>query len=164
MSDLVVRDATLDDAAAIQRIYAPYVRDTTISFELEPPTLEQMAARIEKALRGWAWLVAEVQGAVVGYAYASQHRERAAYAPSVDVAVYLEPGAHRRGLGRALYGELFARLKAQGRHMAFAGIAQPNEASVRLHQALGFTLVGTYREVGFKFGRYLDVSWWQRPV
>ena len=159
-----VRDATPDDAAALQQIYAPYVRETIVSFELEPPDVATMRARVEKCIAVYPWLVADEGGRVLGFAYASPHRERAAYASSVDVSVYLAPAARRRGFGRALYEALFASLQAQGRHMAFAGIALPNEASVGLHQALGFTPVGVYREVGFKFGRFHDVGWWQRRI
>jgi phosphinothricin acetyltransferase len=159
-----LRDVTLSDASAIQAIYAPYVRETTISFELEVPSVEVLRQRIEATTSAYPWLVAEEGGQLLGYAYASRHRERAAYVTSVDLAVYLAPQAHRRGLARALYGELFTRLQAQGRHMAFAGIALPNEASVGLHLALGFSLVGTYREVGFKFGAFHDVSWFQRRL
>ncbi|MFO0600375.1 MAG: arsinothricin resistance N-acetyltransferase ArsN1 family B [Myxococcaceae bacterium] len=165
MTPSSIRDATVADAAAIQAIYAPYVRETFISFELEPPEPSEIARRIDEVQRqSLPWLVAVEGEQVAGYAYASRHRERAAYATSVDVAVYLAPTSRGRGLGKALYAALFERLEALGKHMAFAGIALPNEASVRLHAALGFTPVGVYREVGFKFGRYHDVGWWQRRV
>ncbi len=161
---MILRDATPDDALAVHAIYAPVVRETTISFEVEPPSVDELRGRIETALKGWAWLIAEEADQVLGYAYASKHRDRAAYSTSVDLAVYVAANAQRRGVARRLYAALFTRLAAQGRHMAFAGIALPNEPSVKLHQSLGFTHVGTYREVGFKFGAFHDTSWWQRRL
>ena len=150
------------DAAACAAIYAPFVRDTCISFELDPPGIEDMAGRIATYGASHAWLVAEVDGQVAGYAYGSPHRERAAYASSCDVAVYVDPAHSRRGIGRALYAALFPLLAQKGSHAAFAGIALPNEASIGLHEAMGFTPVGIYREVGWKLGGWRDVGWWQR--
>jgi len=121
-----------------------------------------MAGRIAKYAASHAWLVAEAGGRVAGYAYGSPHRERAAYASSCDVAIYVDPARARRGIGRALYDELLPRLAARGFHAAFAGIALPNDASVGLHEAMGFTPVGIYSEVGSKFGAWRDVGWWQR--
>ena len=150
------------DAAACAAIYAPFVRDTCISFELDPPGSENMARRIATYGASHAWLVAEVDGQLAGYAYGSPHRERAAYASSCDVAVYVDPAHSRRGIGRALYAALFPLLAQKGSHAAFAGIALPNEASIGLHEAMGFTPVGIYREVGWKLGGWRDVGWWQR--
>jgi phosphinothricin acetyltransferase len=137
------------------------VADTCISFELEPPDQAEMARRIEDYGDSHGWLVAEVGGAVAGYAYGSPHRARAAYASSCDVAVYVDSAQARCGIGRALYGALLTRLGAKY-HAAFAGIALPNEASIGLHEAMGFVPVGIYREVGWKFGGWRDVGWWQR--
>ncbi|AZD91615.1 MULTISPECIES: arsinothricin resistance N-acetyltransferase ArsN1 family B [Pseudomonas] len=159
-----IRIATPADAPAIQAIYAPMVSDTVISFELIPPTIEEMAGRIEAILATYPYLVAELDGAVVGYAYASQHRAREAYRWSVDVTVYIDPAAHRRGIGRALYQRLLPILEQQGFHAAYAGIAQPNAASVGLHEALGFTHIGTYPEVGFKHGQWHGVGYWRKPL
>jgi len=150
------------DAAACAAIYAPYVADGWISFELDPPGAEEMARRIATHGGRHAWLVAEVEGAVAGYAYGSPHRERAAYSSSCDVAVYVDPAHSRKGIGRALYTALFPLLAAKGSHAAFAGIALPNEGSIGLHEAMGFTPVGIYREVGWKHGGWRDVGWWQR--
>ena len=136
--------------------------DTWISFELDPPTPEEMAGRIDAYGQSHAWLVAENDGAVAGYAYGSPHRTRAAYASSCDVAVYVDPTHSRQGIGRALYGELLTLLAEKGYHAAFAGIALPNDASIGLHEAMGFTPVGIYREVGWKLGAWRDVGWWQR--
>jgi phosphinothricin acetyltransferase len=138
------------------------VSETCISFELEPPPPDDMAQRIAKYGASHAWLVAEVAGRVAGYAYGSPHRERAAYSSSCDVAVYVDPAHSRQGIGRALYAALLPMLAGKGSHAAFAGIALPNEASVGLHEAMGFTPVGIYRQVGWKLGGWRDVGWWQR--
>jgi L-amino acid N-acyltransferase YncA len=137
------------------------VTATWISFELEPPTAEEMAARIADYGASHGWLVAERDGQIAGYAYGSPHRTRAAYASSCDVAVYVDPAFARQGIGRALYGALLPLL-AERYHAAFAGIALPNPASVGLHEAVGFTPVGIYREVGKKLDGWRDVGWWQR--
>ena len=150
------------DAAACAAIYAPFVTGNWVSFELEPPGPEDMAARIARYGASHAWLVAELDGAVAGYAYGSPHRDRAAYASSCDVAVYVDPAHARQGIGRALYAELLPLLAGKGCHAAFAGIALPNAGSVGLHEAMGFTPVGVYREVGWKMGDWRDVGWWQR--
>jgi L-amino acid N-acyltransferase YncA len=157
-----IRPAREADAAACAAIYAPFVTDNWVSFELEPPTPEQMAARMADNGASHAWLVAEVDGAVAGYAYGSAHRSRAAYASSCDVAVYVDPAYTRQGLGRQLYAELLPLLADKGFHAAFAGIALPNAGSIGLHEAMGFTPVGIYREVGWKMDGWRDVGWWQR--
>jgi len=133
-----------------------------VTFELEPPGREEMARRIAEHGTSHAWLVAEAEGVIAGYAYGSPHRTRAAYASSCDVAVYVDPAHSRRGIGRALYAELLPLLAGKGYHAAFAGIALPNAASIGLHEAMGFTPVGIYREVGWKLGGWRDVGWWQR--
>lgn len=160
----LIRTAAEADAAALLAIYAPYVEHTAVSFELDPPTVEQFAARIRKSLDGWTWLVAEVDGQCAGYAYGTRHRERPAYSRTVETAVYLDGRHHGRGLGRALYGELLDRLGAMGFHRAVAGITLPNPASVALHEGLGFERVGVYREIGFKFGAWHDSVWYQRGL
>ena len=154
-----IRLATPADGAAVAAIYAPVVRDTAISFEVDPPDAREMAARIATTLPARPWLVAEADGRVVGYAYAGAHRARAAYDWSVEPSVYLAEGARGRGLGRALYTALFAVLRAQGFASAYAGATLPNDASVGLHRAMGFETVGVYRRAGFKHGRWHDV-WW----
>lgn len=158
----IIRPATESDAAVCAAIYAPFVRDNWVSFELDPPDVEEMADRIARHGTSHAWLVAEVDGAVAGYAYGSLHRDRAAYASSCDVAVYVERAHSRQGVGRSLYAELLPLLGDRGFHAAFAGIALPNDASVGLHETMGFTPVGIYREVGWKLGGWRDVGWWQR--
>jgi phosphinothricin acetyltransferase len=156
-----VRPAGPGDAGACAAIYAPFVRESWISFELDAPDEMEMARRLAAYSASHAWLVAEIDGAIAGYAYGSPHRERAAYASSCDVAVYVDPSHARQGLGRALYGALLPLL-ARKYHAAFAGIALPNDASIGLHSAMGFSPVGIYREVGWKMGGWRDVGWWQR--
>jgi len=158
---VTIRVASASDAAAIASIYAPIVSETTISFEIEPPTPEGMAERIVRTVAMYPWLVADRDGRVVGYAYSSQHRERAAYRWSVDVSAYVSADFRRSGIGRALYKRLFSILRAQKFRSAFAGITLPNDASVGLHEAMGFTPLGIYKEVGFKLGQWRDVGWWQ---
>ena len=157
---MTLRFAHGGDAEAVTAIYAPIVATTAISFETEPPTVPEMAQRIDKTLAHWPWLVCDRGGEVLGYAYASRHRERAAYQWSVDVSVYVHPRAHRSGVGRALYTSLVRLLALQGFYTAYAGITLPNPASVGLHEAVGFKPVGIYHNVGFKLGAWHDVGWW----
>jgi phosphinothricin acetyltransferase len=160
-----IRMAGVDDAAAIAAIYRPYVTDAVTSFEMTPPGATEMASRIEAVLALAPWLVAfDGASGVIGYAYASRHAERAAYRWSVDTTVYVQQGHHRRGVGRALYGALFPLLRLQRFYVAHAGITLPNGASVGLHESLGFLPVGVYPAVGWKFGAWRDVGWWQLPL
>ena len=161
MATTDIRLATVDDALSIQAIYAPFVADTVISFELTPPSVDEMAARIQKTAGKFPWLVCVAADQQIGgYAYASSHRERAAYQWSVDVSVYVSPAYQRRNIGRALYTALFELLRALGYQNAYAGITLPNPASVGLHTAVGFEPVGVYQQVGYKFGAWHDVGWW----
>lgn len=146
------------DALACAAIYAPHVTDGVASFELEAPGPDELGRRIAAA---HLWLVAEAAGEVAGYAYASRHRERAAYRLTVETSVYVGAAFQGRGLGRALYDDLLARLRERGFHVALAGITLPNPASVSLHEAVGFRSVGVFPAVGFKFGEWHDVGWWQ---
>jgi phosphinothricin acetyltransferase len=159
-----VRAAKPEDAPRIAAIYRPIVERTAISFEDKAPSQSEMAQRIETTLRTYPWLVAEETGSILGYAYAAQHRAPAAYRWSVNVSIYIANHAHRQGVGRALYETLFETLRHQGIRNVFAGIALPNVASVGLHESCGFAPIGVYREVGFKFGRWHDVGWWQKTI
>jgi L-amino acid N-acyltransferase YncA len=161
---VIVRDASEADAAARAAIYSPYVTRTWVSFELEPPTAEQMAFRINRAQQRHAWLVLEVDGRVVGFAYGQAFAERAAYRWSCQVSIYLEPERHRFGGGRLLYETLLARLADRGYRRAMAGMTLPNDASAGFHKALGFEPVGVYRRVGWKNGSWHDVAWVQRTI
>jgi L-amino acid N-acyltransferase YncA len=159
-----VRAASERDAAACAAIYAPYVTDTAVTFETDPPSAAEMATRIAAASRDHAWLVLEQDGQVVGYAYGGRFHSRPAYRWACEVSVYLELGRRRTGGGRALYGELFERLTRRGYRVAVAGMTLPNDASVALHEAMGFEPVGTYRRIGFKLGAWHDVAWTQRAL
>ena len=161
---MTVRDATERDAAACAAIYAPYVLDTAVSFEAEPPSTAQMAERIATASRHHAWVVLEADGRVVGYAYGGVLNQRVAYRWACEVSVYIELGRRRSGGGRALYAALFERLIERGFRVAVAGMTLPNDASVGLHRALGFEPVGTYRRIGFKHGAWHDVAMSQRVL
>jgi phosphinothricin acetyltransferase len=154
----MIRPAVTADAAACAAIYAPYVSESIVSFEAEPPTVSTMAGRIEDA---HLWLVADEDEEICGYAYGSAHRERDAYQWAADVAIYLAREHQGRGLGRRLYAELFDGLRERGICVVCAGIALPNPASEGLHRALGFTEVGVYRRIAFKFGQWLDTRWYQ---
>jgi phosphinothricin acetyltransferase len=161
---LIRRADAARDAAACAAIYAPYVRDTVISLEEVAPDVDELRRRIERVSATHPWLIAEVDGRAVGFAYGSPHRERAAYRWAADTTVYLDGAHHRRGIGGAVYAQLFELLVAQGIHMACAGITLPNDASVGLHESLGFRPVGIYRNIGFKMGAWRDVGWWQRTL
>ena len=155
-----IRIATKADSPALAEIYAPIVERTHISFELEPPDADEMGRRMAKALDKHVGLVAEDAGRVVGYAYASNYREKPAYRWSTETTIYVRDGIRGKGVGRSLYAVLLRILAAQGYRRAFAGIALPNESSIALHEALGFTHIGTNPEAGFKFGRWHDLGWW----
>ena len=156
-----IRSVDVADAPAIRRIYAPHVTGSVTSFETEPPDVETMEQRIRDLRDRYPWLVFEASGAVLGYAYASPHRARRAYQWCTEVSVYVDSVAQRCGAGRALYTALFAILRRQGYVNAYAGIALPNPRSVSLHQALGFTPVGVFNRIGYKFGQWHDVLWLQ---
>jgi phosphinothricin acetyltransferase len=160
----VIRIATTSDAQRIAEIYAPAVLERVTSFELEAPTAEEMMARMNRVLPSYPWLVCEYDGSVIGYSYASRHHERAAYRWSVDVAAYVSGDVHRRGVGTALYTSLFQILALQGLRNACAGITLPNPASEGMHQRAGFTPVGVYHRVGYKFGAWHDVAWFERAI
>ncbi len=159
-----IRIADPADAREVADIYGPIVAATAISFEAEPPTAREMEGRIVATLEFAPWLVCADGERVAGYAYASRHRERAAYRWCVDVSVYVRDVERRSGVGRALYTSLFELLRLQGFYAAHAGITLPNEASVRLHESLGFRPVGVYPRVGYKRGAWHDVGWWQLPL
>jgi L-amino acid N-acyltransferase YncA len=154
-----IRDADSGrDGDACAAVYGPYVADSVASFELVPPSGEEMARRIEAA---YVWLIAETDGRVAGYAYGSRHRDRAAYRWAADVAVYIDAQHHRAGVGRALYAQLIPRLRGLGLWTLCGGVTQPNEASDGLHAAMGFESVANFRRIGWKDGAWHDVRWWQ---
>lgn len=147
------------DAQAIGAIYAPFVLDDATSFEVAVPDPAEIERRIRAQCDKYPWLVFESDHTILGYAYASTHRARHAYQWCVEVSVYVQPRAHRRGIGRALYTALFDLLRRQGYVNAYAGITLPNPSSLGIHESLGFVPIGVFRQIGFKFGRWHDVAW-----
>ena len=163
-SKSIIRLAFEDDARAIAAIYRPVVESTPISFEIQPPDEQEMRSRIAATTQRYPWLVFERAGSVIGFAYASPHRSRAAYQWSVDTSAYVDERFRGQGIGHGLYVSLLAVLSEQGFVNAYAGIALPNPASVALHESLGFTPIAVYRNVGYKLGAWRDVGWWQRQL
>ncbi|MFZ0088821.1 MAG: N-acetyltransferase family protein [Solirubrobacteraceae bacterium] len=162
---MLIRHADPDrDAAACAAIYAPSVSRGVASLEERAPEPAEFAERIRIVSRHHPWLVAENDGTIVGYAYASRHHDRASYRWSADVTVYITADHHRRGVGRALYGALLPLITRQGFYEACAGITLPNDASVGLHESLGFVPVGVYRNIAFKLGHWYGVGWWQKTL
>ena len=158
----VIRPVEARDAAAVASIYAPHVTEGVASFETTSPDADEMAARIVATTESHPWLVCDAAGqGTVGYVYAAAFNPRAAYQWSVGVTVYVDERFHRAGIGRALYTSLFALLRLQGFYNAYGGITLPNAGSVGLHEAMGFRPAAMYKEVGFKFGRWWDVGWWE---
>ena len=157
----VIRLATEADAAQVLAIYAPFCGNSPVSFELEPPSLDEMRRRMRTTLERFAWLVCDDGGEVRGYVYAHPFRDRPAYQWSTEVTAYVREGRRRGGVGRALYTSLFAILRLQGYYNAFAGITLPNPASVGLHEALGFRPLGVYHGCGYKCGAWHDVGFWE---
>ena len=156
-----VRSAESSDAAAVARIYAPYVQETPVSFETDPPSAAAMAGRISGTIETHPWLVAERDGHIVGYAYAGKHSQRPAYRWTADVTVYVDGKVRRSGVGRALYFVLLGTLRRQGFRSAFAEIVLPNPDSIRLHEETGFRPIGVHQDIGFKLGRWHDIGYWR---
>lgn len=162
---MIIRSALTTDAGAIAGIYNHYVLTSTITFEEEPVSEADMWSRIHGLqTAGLPWLIAESPTGVSGYAYASQWKTRSAYRFSVESTVYVAPGSTAAGVGSSLYDVLLARLREAGLHTVIGGIALPNEASTRLHEKFGFEKTAHFKEVGFKFGRWIDVGYWQRRL
>ncbi|MEO8911217.1 MAG: N-acetyltransferase family protein, partial [Gemmatimonadaceae bacterium] len=160
----LIRVANPEDAPRIAEIYAPAVLEHVTSFELVAPDANEMVARITRVLERYPWLACELDGRVIGYAYASMHSDRAAYRWSANVAVYVSGDVHRRGVGTALYASLFEILALQRLRNVYAGITMPNAASEWMHGRAGFKLVGMYHHVGYKFGAWHDVAWLERAI
>jgi L-amino acid N-acyltransferase YncA len=162
MDNLNIRASTENDAESVARIYNHYVEHSIVTFEEEGISADGMAERIrETASDSLPWLVAEQQGQIAGYAYASKWKGRCAYRYSVESTVYLDPAFTGRGIGTGLYTELLGILKRNSMHVVIGGISLPNPASVAMHERLGFIKVAHFKEVGFKFNRWIDVGYWQ---
>ena len=165
MSPVTVRSASAKDGSQLAVIYNHYIENTLVTFEEASVDAIEMVARLSDVHSAQLpWLVAEREGRVVGYAYASKWRGRCAYRYSAETTVYLDTKSQRRGIGSQLYRELLSALGALGYHVAIGGIALPNEGSVALHERLGFEKVAHFKEVGFKFGGWIDVGYWQRAM
>ncbi|OQB25541.1 MAG: Phosphinothricin N-acetyltransferase [Firmicutes bacterium ADurb.Bin182] len=168
MDNIKIRLASLADCAQILIIYTPFILDTAVSFESEVPSPDEFRKRMAEVQSFFPWLVAESEGMIAGYAYASKHRDRAAYSWSADCSVYVRPEYQGKGIGTALYACLFEILKLQGFYSVFAGVSLPNAKSCALHESMGFYPVGIFRNAGFKFGRWIDTKWYglilQEPV
>lgn len=156
-----IRIASTDDAEPILRIYAPYIENTSYTFETEVPTIDSFKERISSYLQNWPWLVCEIDGVIAGYAYGARHRERVAYQWSVESSVYVHDDHQQRSVGRALYIALINILRLQGFRNLYAVINLPNDKSVSFHERLGFEYFATYKNVGYKLGRWKNVGWWQ---
>ena len=159
MPEIILRPATEDDAAEMLALYAPYVIQTTVSSEYEPPSLEEFLGRMRSYTTRLPWLTCTVDGEVVGYGYASPHRTRAAYQWSVETSIYVAPEWHRHGIAGAIYAALFELLSMQGYYNIYVGITSPNERSMKFHKAMGFIISGAYQESMYKFGQWRDVLW-----
>ena len=159
-----IRLANEKDADRILGIYAPYIENTSYTFEIEVPSIESFAQRINTYLINWPWLVYEVNGMIAGYAYATRYRERTAYQWCTESSVYIHNDYRRSGIARALYIALFEILKRQGFRNVYAVINLPNDKSVRFHESCGFTWFATYEKVGYKLGKWKDVGWWKLSI
>lgn len=157
----MIRECLPTDAAAVCEIYNRYIRDTVVTFEETPLTVAEMAERIAEIGARFPWLVLESDGVVIGYAYASTWKTRSAYRFAVESTIYLAPQSMGRGFGRGLYAALLAELRRRRFHSVIGGIALPNDASVALHEKLGFKSIGAFTEVGWKFDRWVDVGYWE---
>ncbi len=157
----MVRSATPEDSHDICTIYNHYVLNTVVTFEEAPVTVTEMQRRIVDIQSGHCWLVCEEAGKVIGYAYAGPWKTRAAYRHAVEISVYLDPSHTGRGLGRQLYSALIAEMQQLKMHALIGGVAMPNNASIRLHEGLGFRKIAHFAEVGKKFGKWVDVAYWE---
>ena len=159
---LTIRNATPEDAAQILEIYEPFVRDSLITFEIQTPTVAQMADRIRTIMLTHPWLVAESEsGEILGYAYGNKYREREAYQWSTEVSTYVRETARSMGIASELYRSLFFQLKDLGFYKAYGVITIPNEPSIRFHEKFGFKKIAVFPSAGFKLGKWADVGWWE---
>ena len=159
-----IRIANEKDAEGILAIYAPYIKNTSFTFETAIPTIDAFAERISTYLIDWPWLVCEIEGKIAGYAYGAKYRERTAYQWCVESSVYIHDDFQRSGIARALYMTLIDILKVQGFRNVYAVINLPNEKSVSFHESCGFKYFATYEKVGYKLGKWKNVGWWQLVI
>lgn len=164
MPEITIQPATVKDAAEMLALYAPYVTNTTVSSEYEPPSLEEFQQRITTYTKNTPWIVCRIDGKMAGYCYASPHRKRAAYQWSVETSIYVAEGFHRCGIARALYSAMFELLTRLGYYNIFVGITSPNERSMKFHGAMGFVISGSYQDSMYKFGKWRDVLWMAKSL
>lgn len=159
--EIIFRVATPVDARQILDIYAPYIKNTSFTFETEVPTIQEFAERISHYLESWPWLVCEVGGMIAGYAYAGRYRERTGYQWCTECSIYMHEQFRKKGIGRKLYQQLFEILKRQGFRNVYAVINTPNDNSVDFHEHCGFSFFAMYENVGWKLGKWKNVGWWR---
>lgn len=164
METITLRQARPEDAEAVLEIYAPYIKNTNITFEYEVPSLPAFRERMEGIVEGYPYLVCEIDGVMAGYAYAHRYKERAAYQWDAELSVYLREEYARRGIGRAFYTALMEILKEQNVRNVYGIVTSPNPPSEALHTAMGFRLFGVSRKTGYKMGKWIDVSGFERPI
>ena len=164
MAEKMIRFATIEDAEAILAIYAEYIINTGVTFEIEVPTIEEFRERMRRITEQFPWLVCEIDGEIAGYAYGSKHGERAAYRWSADLSVYIDEKFHRRGIASALYRAVMELLRLQGYYTVYAGVSTPNEKSEAFHGAFGFRNLGEFKNVGYKLGMWRGVAWYEMPL
>jgi L-amino acid N-acyltransferase YncA len=158
----MIRSVTLNDAAEIAEIYNYYILNTTVTFEEQIVSVDTMKSRIEEVTSKYSWLIYEYEGKIVGYAYATSWKPRNGYRYSVETSVYLQNGTSGKGIGSALYSELISGLRSFDVHAIIGGMALPNDASIALHKKFGFEQVAHFKETGFKFGKWVDVAYWEK--
>ena len=164
MDNFKIRSAIARDAKSILEIYSHYIENTAATFETQVPSLSDFAKRIDAIAGVYPYLLCEIDGEIVGYAYASRHRERDAYRYDIDVSVYVKNGCQSRGIGTLLYQKLFEALANLNYYNAYASITLPNEGSAALHHKFGFCEIGIHHKTGYKFGKWHDVLWLEKPL
>ncbi|AET67785.1 sortase-like acyltransferase [Desulfosporosinus orientis DSM 765] len=164
MANIIIRQATEGDAAEILEIYAPYIKETNITFEYEVPTLDDFKKRIQEIASHYPYIVCLLDGKMVGYAYAHRHMERAAYQWNAELSVYVAKDCLRLGIGKALYNALIEILKLQNVQNLYAIVTYPNPNSEKMHQYFGFQTIGIYPKTGYKFGQWIDVIWLEKSI
>ncbi|MCI7813881.1 MAG: N-acetyltransferase family protein [Lachnospiraceae bacterium] len=160
----VIRPATKEDVKEMLAIYAPYVTDTTVSFEYEVPSEKEFAARLEKVSAFYPWLVCEEDGQVLGYAYAGAFHERKAYQWDAELSIYVDRSCHKKGIGKELYEKLFEILKLQGIYLLYAHITYPNDDSIAFHEAMGFQKIAHFPKTGYKLGQWRDTIFMEKRL
>jgi L-amino acid N-acyltransferase YncA len=158
----MIRDAEITDASALCGIYNYYIENTSVTFEEQKVSVQEMQHRIEDHRKDFPWLVCVNEaGSVTGYCYATKWRQRSAYSHSVELSIYVDKDQHKKGIATALYRELFPLLKNMNVHVMVAGISLPNDPSRLFHEKLGFSKIAQFREIGKKFGVWTDVGYWE---